>query len=429
MKSTNEDLKIWRNEYTESLKDWHEDINKVQQHFAEIIKTSWQKTKYIARNVPFAPDKMVICPPHSMLNLAPNQQHRTDYATGAWEGSSAEPMLDANNKFIGINVILHRPRLARLARSLRSRGYISEIPLEKFSQMILDVVAVHGFDIVTGDNGEPARAYLRPSMGTGVGPWGISFEKQHFIETSALAFRWGGYFSDFERIDNHGLDVVITGVQRMFPVTGKHASNYGAAAMDGSVARKLKYDELIYLAPYCIKDGSMDFGMHTFAEITRYGVFSDGPGEELFAISKDGSTLLYPPMRVNRLGGTVLDYIVKYLAPALGITTKEQDITIEQIRNGEIAGVAFVGNAVKVTAVHKIDIVKPDKHMQNGEKTESLIEFAAIHPTILKIREQFLNEIYGKKPSSHESLLTPVDLKWGGEYKAYLDEFWDKLGF
>ena len=76
-----------------------------------------------ARNLPFAPEKMVMCPPHSMLNFAPNQQHRSDYATGAWEGSSAEPMLDENNNLIGINVILHRPRLARFMRSLRARGY------------------------------------------------------------------------------------------------------------------------------------------------------------------------------------------------------------------------------------------------------------------------------------------------------------------
>lgn len=422
------DLNSWRAQYYESLKDWHEEINKVQLHFADVIKKSWQKTKYIARNVPFAPDKMVICPPHSALNLAPNQQHRSDYATGAWEGSSAEPMLDKNNNFVGINVVLHRQRLARLIRSLRARGYSSHMPIEQFSQIILDVVAVHGFDMVTADDGSPARAYIRPSLGTGVGPWGISFKSDHFIESSALAFRWGNYFPDAARINQEGLRAVITGVQRMFPIMGKHSSNYGAAAMDGSIARYLQYDELIYLAPYGLKNGNLDFGIRNFDELMRYGVFADGPGEEVLAVLKDGETLVYPPMRVNRLGGTVLDYIAKHLAPALGLKACEQDITIEQIRKGEIAGLAFVGNAVKVTPVGKIDIVKPAEDMQSGEKIETLVEFG-IHPTIAKIRDQFLDELCGKKQPSHESLLTPVDLVWGKEYRAHLDDYWKKLGF
>ncbi|CAL7964012.1 conserved hypothetical protein [Gammaproteobacteria bacterium] len=426
--TANKHLNLWRAEYYESLKGWHEDINKVQLHFANVIQKSWQKTKYVARNVPFAPDKMVMCPPHSALNLAPNQQHRSDYATGAWEGSSAEPMLDKNNNFVGINVVLHRQRLARLIRSLRARGYDCHIPIEQFSQMILDVVAIHGFDMVTADDGSPARAYIRPSLGTGVGPWGISFKPEHFIESSALVFRWGNYFPDAARVNKDGLRAVITGVQRMFPIMGKHASNYGAAAMDGSIARSLQYDELIYLAPYGLKNGNLDFGIRDFDELMRYGVFADGPGEEVFAILKDGETLVYPPMRVNRLGGTVLDYIVQHLVPALGLKAREQDITLEQIRKGEIAGLAFVGNAVKVTPVGKIDIVKPAANMQSGEKVEILAEFG-IHPTVAKIRDQFLAELCGKKQPSHESLLTPIDLVWGKECRAHLDDFWKKLGF
>ena len=424
----NKHINSWRAGYYESLKGWHEEINKVQMHFADVIKKSWQKTKYVARNVPFAPDKMVICPPYSALNLAPNQQHRSDYATGSWEGSSAETMLDKDENFIGINVILHRQRLARLIRSLRARGYGCHIPIEQFSQMILDIVAIHGFDMVTADDGSPARAYIRPSLGTGVGPWGISFKSEHFIESSALAFRWGNYFSDTARIDKDGIRAVITGVQRMFPIMGKHASNYGAAAMDGSIARSLQYDELIYLAPYGIRDGNIDFGIRDFNELIRYGVFADGPGEEVLAILKDGETLVYPPMRVNRLGGTVLNYIVQHLAPAIGIRVREQDITLEQIRKGEIVGLAFAGNAVKVTPVGRVDIIRSSLDMQSGEKIETLVEFG-IHPTVAKIRDQFLAELCGKKQPSHESLLTPVDLVWGKECRAYLDDFWKKLGF
>lgn len=426
--TVNKNLHLWRDEYKESLQGWHEEINRVQLHFAEVIEKSWQKVKYVGRNLPFAPDKMVMCPPYSALNLAPNQQHRADYATGSWEGSSAEPVLDKDNKIVDVNVILHRPRLARLVRSLRARGCHTHIPIEKFGQMILDVIAVHGFDMLTADDGAPTRTYIRPSMGTGVGAWGVSFDSSYFIESSVLAFRWGSYFPDVARIHQEGARAVITGMQRMFPIMGKHASNYGAASIDGSVARNLQYDELIYLAPYCLLNGEPNYGVRDFATIIQHGVFADGPGEELIAILKDNETLIYPPLRVNRLGGTVLDYIVKHLAPALGLKVREQDITLEQVRNGEIVGMAFLGNAVKVTPIGQIDIIKPTADQQGGEKIATLAKFG-MHPTIAKIRDQFAAELCGKKPPSHESLLTPVDLVWGKEFRAYLDDFWQKLGF
>ncbi|MDR1057447.1 MAG: hypothetical protein LBL17_02630 [Coxiellaceae bacterium] len=91
---TDNNLKSLRDEYLEALRDWDENVNKVQLHYANVIAKSWQGTKYIARNLPFAPEKIVICPPNSILNFAPNQQHRIDYATSAWEGSSAEAILD-----------------------------------------------------------------------------------------------------------------------------------------------------------------------------------------------------------------------------------------------------------------------------------------------------------------------------------------------
>ncbi|HBS52252.1 MAG TPA: hypothetical protein DEA62_04660 [Coxiellaceae bacterium] len=425
---TDKNIENWRTEYKESLTGWHEEVNKVQSHFDDVVQKSWQKTKYIARNLPFAPEKVVMCPPHSILNFAPNQQHRIDYATGVWEGSSAEPTLDENNNITGVNVILHRPRLARLIRSLRARGYNLAMPIEKFGQLILDTVAVHGIEVLLADDGSPLRAYIRPSAGSGVGSWGVSLSPGYFIESSVIVFRWGSYFPDVARISKEGACAVITGVQRMFPIIGKHASNYGAASSDGSLARNLKYDELIYLAPYCIKDDRIDFNIRDFDGIMRYGVFSDGPGEEIFAILKDGETLIYPPMRVNRLGGTVLDYITKHLAPALGFKVREQDITLEQIRRGDIVGLAFVGNAVKVSPIGKIDIVKPKVDSHDGEIVETLVEFG-IHPAVAKIRDQFAAELCGKKPPSHESLLTPVDLAWGKEFRADLDDFWSGLSF
>ena len=420
-------IENWRDEYCGSLKDWQEPANQLQSHFADLVGNNWQKTKYIARNLPFAPEKAIMCPPHSLLNLAPNQQHRTDYATGCWEGSSAEPILDENNNITGANVILHRQRLARFVRSLKARGYNLSMPIEKFGQLILDTVAVHGTETMVTDDGKPTRAYIRPSAGSGVGSWGVYLTPDHFIENSVIVFRWGSYFPDVERVAKEGVRAVIMGSQRMTPIIGKHASNYGDASSDGSLARNLKYDEFIYLAPYGIRDGEMDANFKDFDDMMRHGVLSDGPGEEIFAILPDGETLIYPPIRVNRLGGTVLDYITKHLAPSLGLKVREQDITLEDIRSGKIEGLAFAGNAVKVTPVGRIDIVKPGATATEGEKVETLFD-GGLHPVVAKIRDQFADELSCKKPPSHESLLTPIDLEWGKEFRAHLDDYWKKAG-
>jgi branched-subunit amino acid aminotransferase/4-amino-4-deoxychorismate lyase len=427
-KDHDQQINAWREEYLTSLKDWKETINPLQLHYASEIKKHWHRTKYVARNLPFEPEKMVICPPHSALNVAPNQQHRGDYATGLFEGSSAEPAIDPNGKIVAVNVVLHAPRMARFARSLHARGYKLPMPIEKFAQSVLDIAAIHGADIVTSDDGLPTRAYIRPSAGPGVGPWGLAFKPDYFIETSNLIFRWGAYFADRQRIFcESGAKAVITGTRRMFPITGKHASNYGSACVDGNIARNMKYDELIFLAPYCIKNGAVDYGIVDFDEVMKYGVIADGPGEEIFGVLKDGTTLVYPPMRVNRLGGTVLNYLMLHLAKTLGLEAREQDITLQQIRDGEIVGLGFAGNAVKVTPIGQVDIVKP-VDSGHAEKTETLVQFG-IHPLVKKICEQYDAELSGRVKPSHPSLLTPVDLEWGQEFRSYLDDYWTNLGF
>ncbi|MCK9583277.1 MAG: hypothetical protein M0Q46_06675, partial [Endomicrobiales bacterium] len=108
-----------RQEFKDSLSTWHEAINPAQLHYADVIKKSWKNTTYVVRNLPFAPEKLVVCPPHSILNMAPNQQHRTDYASGVFEGLSAEPQLDAAGKIKDISVVLLMPRMQRLMRSMR----------------------------------------------------------------------------------------------------------------------------------------------------------------------------------------------------------------------------------------------------------------------------------------------------------------------
>lgn len=413
--------------YMQPLRGWTEQFGPIQQHYGDIIKASWPGAAYVVRNSPFAADKMVFCPPNSTLNLAPNQQHRVDYGTGVIEGLCAEPQLDEHGKIVGISVVLHKPRMERFARSLRNRGYALPMPLDKFSQSVLDVVAVHGLAAVTQDDGTPVRLYIRPSAGPAIGVWGLCFKDDYFIDASNIVFRWGHMFADVERVKQHGVKVMLSGAQRLMPITGKHASNYGAAAVDGRMARVLNYDELLYLAPYCIKNGELMYGVQDFSALMQYGVLADGPAEEVFGLLSDGETIVYPPMRVNRLGGTVLEYVVKHLVKELGLRSKEQDITLQQIRDGDIIALGFAGNAVKVTPIGAIDIVQPAKNLSDIT-TEPLMEFG-VHPVMAKIRDQFEAELTGRKVPSHSSLLTPVNLVRGLELRGLLDNYWHRLGF
>ncbi|HNT30119.1 MAG TPA: hypothetical protein PKL83_04175, partial [bacterium] len=288
------DIAAWRAGYEKQLAGWTENYTSVNEHFGNLIRKSWAKTAYVARVSHFNPAEMLICPPHSALNMGPTQEHRDDYGTGLFEGSSAEPVVDASGAITAINVILQQPRLERLKRSLQARGYQLPVSLEQFAQSALDIVAIHGASVVTTDDGKPTRAYLRPSAGPGVGTWGVSFKPGYFIEASNLTFRWGHYFPDAQRIyEETGANVCITGAQRLFPITGKHASNYGAAASEGNLARAMQYDELIYLAPYVIKNGAIEGGIQSLDALLKYGVLADGPGEEVFGIHKDGNTIIY----------------------------------------------------------------------------------------------------------------------------------------
>lgn len=423
---TRAELQALRSGYYDNLKNWHEELGLLQQHFRKITAKYWERCRYVIRNLPWDPSEIVACPPASLLNAAPNQQHRTDYATSVWEGSSAEPQLDENGDIIGINVILHEARMQRFRRSLLARGYDLAFPQVKFSQMILDAVAINGKAVVTEDNGQPTRAYIRPSVGTGVGAWGVSLRADGFIESSVVVFRWTGYFANSTLIDREGLKVVITGAQRLFPVTGKHASNYGAAAVDGKLAREFGYDELVYLAPYGIKNGQLDYNVKSFEALKRYGVIADGPGEEVIGVADDNKTIFYPPMRVNRLGGTVLNYLIQHLLPRLGIKAVERDLTLEDLRRGKIIGLAFVGNAVKITPVGQLDLLFKCIDSKQGEVVETLFK-REIHPLLLQIKKQFLGEISGKLTLSHSSLLTPVDLEFGERMRERLDNYWYKF--
>lgn len=105
-------------------------------------------------------------------------------------------------------------------------------------------------------------------------------------------------------------------------------------------------------------------------------------------------------------GGTVLQYIIDYLAANLGFASREADITLHDLRAGKYAGLALVGNAVKVTPLRQLNLYR------NNTLHEQIELFAKGHvPERLELlRQRWEDETRGLIDPSHSSLLTPVPL-------------------
>lgn len=333
--------------------------------------------------------------------------HAVDYGSGVFEGSSA-----VVNERTGIpNIILLKERNWRLFhRSLPARGYTAPVTEGQFGQSMVDLIAANGMDLFRHpDKKTPGfvRAYIRPSIHpASLAGYGISMRPDYPIDAAIVAWAWPDYLPPDLAI--RGGKAAITGYQRLFPITGKHASNYGAAVKDGSLARSLGCDELVYLAPYLIDaDGHQYWhDPNDIAAKLRDGVIADGPGEECVALTADQKTLVYAPMRVNRLGGTVLQYIIDHMAKNIGLATREADITLHDLRAGKYAGLAMVGNAVKVTPFRKIDLY-------DGNRLSEVVEIfkeGDVPEMLDKLVTRWETETRGLIDPSHSSLLTPVQM-------------------
>ncbi|MBI2310272.1 hypothetical protein HYU90_00370 [Candidatus Collierbacteria bacterium] len=333
--------------------------------------------------------------------------HATDYGSGIFEGGSAI----INERTGEPNIILQNQRLGRLyERSLPARGYQSPVSHEQLAIAIKDLIYLDGLNLFRHPDGVTpgfVRAYIRPSLQPASSSgYGISLRRNYPIDLGIIAWAWPDYLPP--ELAKNGGAAAITGKQRLFPITGKHASNYGEAVRDSTLARTLGSDELVYLAPYLIDEDNHLYWSDPNDQEAKLtdGVIADGPGEECLALTSDQRTLVYPPMRVNRLGGTVLQYIVDHLAVNLGLDTCEADITLRDLRAGKYAGMAMVGNAVKVTPVRLLNL-------SDGNVLHEQIElFSKGHvPEMLeRLRLRWEDETRGLIDPSHSSLLTPAPL-------------------
>lgn len=369
--------------------------------------------------------KLVIVPTWHPINTTPIPTHGGDYASGAFEGHSLEPVVK-DGEIVGANLILHEKRMARLKKSVEARDFSLPVSLSELSQGISDLASILGEDILRSPAGVPCRAYVRPEARPGAGGLGLGVKKDHQIDTSVLCWNWPSYFTDPERVyQGSGLVAIAFPEQRLEKITGKHASNYGAAGTIGNRARALGGDEAIYFGPYLVRpvDRKMEdiqiHSKHDISELLRFGVLADGPGEEIFAITSSGE-IWYPPMNVNKLGGTTLNYLIEHIAPNLNIVTRERPFNLLDIETGLIVSLLFAGNAARLAPIGEVRVF-------GGNSQEPWVTVhLTVSPIARRLMARYEAEVRAQIAPSHPSLLTPVDLSVGKQARKVLDKVYKK---
>lgn len=365
----------------------------------------------------------VMIPPWHPLNSIPRQIPGIDYGQAVFEGESAEPLVKGG-RIIGANLVLFDVRVQRLKSSILSQGFQLPFAVDEIRQAVIDLIAVSGEKILRTPEGHPSRAYVRPSVFRGFGPMGVSISEGQEIDFSTIAWNWPYYLKDPERVyRGSGLRVTLfTNEQRTQRIYAKEAMNYGHTGTVAKRARILGFDESLLFGPYIIdpKTGDMkeEFSLHLRKGIENSVyyrlVISDGPGEEVAAMTPEGE-LWFPPMNVNRLGGTTLKYITDYIAPKLGIRARERAFCLENILSGEIQNLIVMGNAARLGPVGEVSLL--------NEKNGVLESFhMTINNSTRQLVESFEGEVSGRLEPSDPQLLTPVDLAEGRKARLILDD-------
>ncbi len=368
--------------------------------------------------------KLEYAPPN--LILSSSFSHAIDYGSGLFEGISAHV-----NERTGIpHIILLNERTDRMFnRSIPTSALTSPISPDQFKEAVTDFVAVNGQNNELFRNpkkpGELARAYIRPSMHpASLGGYGVWLAKGYPVDVTFLTWPWPDFFDP--SIYTDGGEVAVTGAQRLSPVLGKHAYNYGRAVVDGQQARsEFGAREFVYLAPYLIDDEGLRFWADPkdFEQKIRHGNLADGSGEEVFAITRDMKTMVFPPMDVNRLGGTVLKYGKDHIAPRFGLEVREGNITLRGLREKEFSALAFAGNAAKIAPLRLVKIFNSQPGPNYGKLEEEIELFKPgdIPEPLRLIMHRWEDEINGRVDPSDPSLITPVDMEKGRRIREELD--------
>lgn len=355
--------------------------------------------------------KLVIVPAWHNLASVPQANPGTHYSYAIFEGGSARPILK-DGEVSGANLVLFAPKMERLAKSLQAQQLQSPIPLDEFTQGIMDLIAISGKKPFLSTDGKPIRAYIRPAAMRGEGAFGIIPKEEPIVLLSSIHWGWPTYLP--ERVYSEGATAAaFLNEQRLTKMRGKLAGNYSAAAEIGNRARNLNADEVILFGPYTYDPESnkkewinYQQGEVAVEKLRQSGTIVDGLGEDIvfFVLNSNDAIeeMWVQPLDTNILGGTTRAYLIEHMAPAMGIQVTEKPITIDDIRKRRVQAMCFVGNAVNVAPIRRIDL-----YDNTSTKLEELT--CEVPESVLDFAKRFENEVLGILPPSHSSLLTEIN--------------------
>lgn len=357
-------------------------------------------------------DRLTIVPAWHPLNQTSFATNSAVYATASMETLSFEPVLAGKPGEVNeANIVLLGPRMDRLYdRALPARAIELPFGREVLAQGITDLMAVLGEDVLSG----PGIGSIRVTVGPKAGKFGKSAIDQP-VGLSVEAYQTKPSFPDRPLVVTAGPD------QRFTPFLGKHAFHYGDGGRMGNIAKELGGDDAIFFAPFMAEN------QNEVEVLSRYSgnpkelkqammrlALANGLGAELMAVKKEGTVLL-PPMYVNRLGGVTANYIMRYLAPELDIQAKIAPFNLEQVENGDIAGLFFAGNAARIAEIGTVRLHESDNNILRDVQLEG-------SPVVRTLKDRFEKEVVGAMPTTDPSLVTPVDLETGRKMRRVLEE-------
>jgi branched-chain amino acid aminotransferase len=184
---------------------------------------------------------------------------------------------------------------------------------------------------VVADSGLDA-CYVRPIAFRGEGPLSVS-PRGCPVRLAIAAWPWGAYLGDDAAA--RGIRVTISSWQRIDGRTHLPAAKACAHYINGVMARM----------------DAEDAGFDEALLLDDRGELSEGSGENLLVVERDG-TLVTPPPTSSALGGITRASVLE-LARDAGIPTAERAITRSQLFLAR--EVLLTGTAAEITPVREID--------------------------------------------------------------------------
>jgi len=184
---------------------------------------------------------------------------------------------------------------------------------------------------VVADSGLDA-CYVRPIAFRGEGPLGVS-PRGCPVRLAIAAWPWGAYLGD-EAVER-GIRVTISSWQRIDGRTHLPAAKACAHYLNSVLARV----------------DAEDAGFDEALLLDDRGELSEGSGENLLIVERDG-TLVTPPPSSSALGGITRESVLE-LARDAGVPVAERAITRSQLFLA--SEVMLTGTAAEITPVREID--------------------------------------------------------------------------